>query len=78
MKTQSSELVRQAEEKENNEKRHLAWLAKSSMYRYENKHLLDVTDEQDGLNIAQASEENMLLNDPAYQEFIDNVDTTPF
>ena len=44
MKTQSSELMRIAIEKSRNEQRHIDWLKRSAMYRYENKHELDVCE----------------------------------
>lgn len=82
----SSELLRTAEEANRNEIRHRDWLAKSAMYRYENKHELDVSSEQEPYygegqaNIAQASSTftNMLANDPDYQKWLDNLDKTPF
>ena len=78
MKTQSSELMRVAVEKSRNEQRRIDWLKRSAKYRYEKvKERMDayrdkqaVTHPQDGLNIAQASSENMLLKDKDYVKWV--------
>ena len=85
----SSELHRAASERNANHIRKQAWLARSAKHRYQHPYHeksgdLDVSSEQEPdyyqgqIDVAQANETNMLVNDPAYQEFIDNVNKTPF
>ena len=81
----SSDLQRKVEEDINNHNRHVAWLKKSAIYRYhekafnpskpdsmaryKDKHLLDVSDEQE-----PSDKDKVLSADPEFAKFLDSLD----
>lgn len=77
-----NDLLRQCKENLGNQQKKAEWEKHRHMEEYRRKKEdLDVSCENEPyiqLDPAQASSENMLLNDPGYSDWLDKLDETPF